>query len=134
MMKTKLIVALFLGMLSIGFGQDRTDKMDFDPAFTHVVYFWLKSPDDQTDRAKFEQSLKSFLDKSKFAKTNFIGTPPKAVRDVVDDSFTYALIVTFESPEAQEDYQNEEAHLNFIAECKDLWEKVIVYDALGMDP
>lgn len=133
-MKTKIITVLFMGMLSVGFAQDRADKMDFDPTFTHVVYFWLKNPDDASDRAKFEKSLKTFLDSSKFAKTNFIGTPPKAVRDVVDDSFTYALIVTFESAEAQEGYQNEEVHLNFIAECKDLWNKVIVYDALGMAP
>jgi hypothetical protein len=63
-----------------------------------------------------------------------MGTPPKAVRDVVDDSFTYSLIVTFESAEAQEAYQEEEAHLIFIEECKDLWEKVIVYDSEGVRP
>jgi hypothetical protein len=81
---------------------------------------------------KFETSLKKFLKDSKYAKTNFIGTPPKATRAVVDGSFTYSLIVTFESAEAQEGYQKEEAHLTFIEECKDLWEKVIVYDSNGI--
>ncbi|MGB5819038.1 MAG: Dabb family protein [Saonia sp.] len=104
----------------------------FNPAFAHTVFFWLEHPDSDKDREKFETSLQRFLDSSKFAKTNFIGTPPKASRDVVDDSFTYSLIVTFESSEAQEGYQKEEAHLQFIEECKDLWTKVVVYDSHGI--
>ncbi|MGD1945584.1 MAG: Dabb family protein [Croceivirga sp.] len=102
---------------------------EFDSNFAHIVYFWFKNPDNASERAKFEKSLKTFLERSKYAKTNFIGTPPKAIREVVDDSFTYNLVVTFESEEAQANYQSEEAHLIFIEECKDLWEKVIVYDA-----
>jgi len=108
--------------------QDETVKK-FDSNFAHVVYFWLKNPNDTSDRTKFESSLKTFLKNSNYAKTNFIGLPPKALRDVVDDSFTYNLIVTFESEEAQNAYQTEEPHLLFIDECKDLWERVIVYDA-----
>jgi hypothetical protein len=108
-------------------------KTEFDASFAHVVYFWFKNPDSTSDRMLFEKSLQTFLDNSKFAKTNFIGRPPKAVRDVVDDSFTYNLIVTFESAEAQASYQDEQVHLTFIEECKDLWEKVIVYDANGIE-
>ncbi len=111
--------------------QNNQMKEEFDSNFAHVVYFWFKNPDNASDRAKFEKSLQTFLENSKYAKTNFIGIPPKAVRDVVDDSFTYNLIVTFESAETQTAYQNEEAHLIFIQECKDLWDKVIVYDAKG---
>ena len=70
---------------------------------------------------------------SKYAQTNFIGIPPKATRDIVDDSYTYSMIVTFESAEAQDGYQTEEAHLVFIEECKDLWEKILIYDALGLE-
>ena len=105
---------------------------EFDSNFAHVVYFWFKNPDNIEDKTKFEASLQKFLNNSKYAKTNFIGTPPKAVRDVVDDSFTYNLIVTFDSAASQEKYQDEAAHIIFIEECKDLWEKVIVYDAQGI--
>ncbi|TFG71524.1 MAG: Dabb family protein [Flavobacteriales bacterium] len=105
---------------------------EFDPAFAHTVYFWLKNPDNQKDRTAFETSLKKFLDHSQFAKTNFIGKPPKASRDVVDGSFTYSLIVTFESAEAQQEYQVEEPHLLFIKESSPLWNKVIVYDSKGI--
>jgi hypothetical protein len=71
---------------------------------------------------------------SKYAKTKFIGIPPKAIREVVDDSFAYNLVLTFASAEEQELYQKEEAHLLFIEESEDLWEKVVVYDANGITP
>ena len=108
------------------------DLETFDPAFAHTVYFWLKDPDNNEDRAKFEMELKKFLQTSAYAKTNFIGTPPKATREVVDGSFTYSLIVTFESAAAQEGYQKEQPHLDFITACKDLWEKVMVYGSNGI--
>ncbi|WP_271769889.1 Dabb family protein [Aquimarina algiphila] len=105
------------------------DKNDFDKNFVHTVYFWLNNPGSKEDRMAFETSLKKFLNTSKYAKTNFIGTPPSASRDVVDGSFTYSLLVTFSSAEAQEQYQKEEAHLLFIKESSNLWKKVIVYDS-----
>ena len=108
----------------------KSDAMKtFDPAFAHTVYFWFKEPNNKAHKTKFEVSLKQFLDNSKYAKTKFIGTAPNASRDVVDGSFTYSLIVTFESAEAQQNYQEEEAHLLFVEECKDLWGQVIVYDS-----
>ncbi|MET1258081.1 Dabb family protein [Flagellimonas sp. DF-77] len=106
---------------------------EFDASFVHSVYFWLKHPDSKADRAAFEKSLRTFLDNSEFAKTDFIGTPPKATREVVDGSFTYNLIVTFASAADQEGYQKEAAHLKFIEESQHLWTKVIVYDAIGTE-
>ena len=132
-MKTRIMMFLLLGAMgSMTFAQDKNDMKTFDPAFAHTVYFWFKNPDEAEGRTKFEASLKKFLRDSKFAKTNFIGVPPKSTRDVVDDSFTYSLIVTFDSAESQEGYQTEESHLLFIEECKDLWEKVVVYDSYGL--
>lgn len=105
---------------------------EFDPTFTHTVFFWLHNPESQEDRNAFETSLKKFLNSSKYAKTNFIGTPPKASRDVVDGSFTYSIIVSFDSAEAQQKYQDEDVHKTFIEESSELWEKVIVYDSQGV--
>ena len=90
----------------------------------------MNNPDDATDRKAFENSLNTLLETSEYTKTNYVGIPPKAIREVVDDSFSYCLIVTFESQEAQEAYQVEEAHLKFIEDAGHLWNKVIVYDAL----
>lgn len=131
-MKTKCIALLLMGTISaMSFAQNKTQTI-FDPTFTHVVYFWFKNPDSKADRATFEASLTKFLNNSQYAKTKFIGKPPKAVRDVVDDSFTYSLILTFASAEDQAAYQAEPPHLVFIEECEDLWEKVIVYDSKGI--
>ncbi|NNE78056.1 MAG: Dabb family protein [Pricia sp.] len=105
---------------------------DFDNNFAHTVYFWLKNPDNQDDRLAFETSLQKFLNKSAYAKTKFIGRPPKASRDVVDGSFTYSLIATFDSAEAQQKYQDEPPHKVFVEEASDLWKKVIVYDSTGI--
>ncbi len=131
-MRTTFITLFLLGIVNMSLAQTQDNMNTFDPAFAHTVYFWFNNPDNQADRDLFEASLKKFLDNSKFAKTNFIGTPPKATREVVDGSFTYSLIVTFESAEAQEGYQKEQPHLTFIDECKHLWKKVIVYDSLGL--
>ena len=129
----KIPLIIILGILPFFTNAQNEPMKSFDSNFAHVVYFWFKNPNNTSDRLKFEKSLQTFLDSSNYAKTNFVGTPPKAVREVVDDSFTYNLIVTFESAEAQAAYQDEEAHLTFIEECKDLWEKVIVYDANGIE-
>ena len=105
------------------------NSAEFDEEYAHVVYFWFKNPDNKEGRKVFEKSLRTFLDNSAYAKTSFIGTPPRAIREVVDDTFTYNLIVSFESAAAQKAYQQEQAHKVFIADCSHLWEKVIVYDA-----
>jgi hypothetical protein len=131
-MRTIFTLLLFVGALSLAQAQE-LDKQDrFDHTFAHVVHFWFKNPDSQADRATFEASLTKFLNSSQYAKTKFIGKPPKAVRGVVDDSFTYSLILTFDSPEAQQAYQDEPAHLVFVRECESLWEKVLVHDSEGI--
>ena len=107
-----------------------SQTLEFDPHFSHTVFIWLKNPDRKEDRQAFEASLEKFLENSQYAQTNFVGIPPKAVRDVVDDTFTYQLTVTFASGADQAAYQDEPAHLLFIEESNTLWEKVVVYDAL----
>ncbi|MBQ4913908.1 Dabb family protein [Maribacter sp. MMG018] len=130
-MKT-ITTLLFLTIAITAFGQTTDTMKEFDPNFSHTVFFWLKNPDSQADRTAFVTSLKKFLDNSAYAKTKFIGTPPKASRDVVDGSFTYSLILSFDSAEAQQAYQDEAPHKVFIKESEALWEKVIVYDSQGI--
>jgi len=130
-----LIFAACIAVLSIPnqvTAQNQEDMKSFDPAFAHVVYFWLHNPDNASDRQAFEAALTKFLNKSQFAKTKYIGTPPAATRDVVDGSFTYNMVVTFDSAEAQAEYQIEQPHLDFIAEASHLWKRVQVYDSMGL--
>ncbi len=131
-MKNPLCIILFLTIAMCSYGQKQDTMKEFNSNFAHNVYFWLKNPDNQEDRAKFVTSLQKFLGSSKYAKTGFIGVPPRASREVVDGSFTYSMVVTFDSPEAQEAYQKEDVHLKFIEESSSLWTKVIVYDSTGI--
>tara|TARA_R110000868_G_scaffold9349_7_gene46799 strand:+ start:9061 stop:9459 length:399 start_codon:yes stop_codon:yes gene_type:complete len=128
-MRSTLTIFLILIGTTVFYGQEENSMKNFDPNFVHTVYFWLENPDNKEDCTSFEVSLRKFLDHSEYAKTKFIGKPPRASREVVDGSFTYSLIVTFESAEAQAAYQKEPPHLLFIEESNHLWTKVIVYDS-----
>ena len=130
----KVILLFTISLITFqGMSQETVNSTSFNPNFVHTVFFWLNNPDSADDRAAFEDALKQLLKDSKYTKTNYIGTAPKAIRDVVDDSFTYKLIVTFESNEEQELYQGEEAHLKFIEDANHLWKKVVVYDAVELE-
>ena len=131
-MKRTICLTLFLTVAITCFGQNKNNMRDLNPNFVHTVFFWLKNPDNQSDREQFKTSLEKFLNNSLYAKTKFIGTPPKSTRDVVDGSFTFSMTVSFDSTESQAKYQTEPAHLVFIEESSELWTKVIVYDSQGI--
>ncbi|MBT8293286.1 MAG: Dabb family protein [Eudoraea sp.] len=131
MKKTVCILTLLFITITAYSQQDKTMR-SLDSHFVHTVYFWLNNPDSEEDQKQFEKAMKKFMKKSKHANTHYVGKPPTATRDVVDDSFTYALIVSFKSAKQQEKYQNEKAHLAFIEEAGSLWNKVIVYDSQGI--
>ena len=131
MKKTVCILTLLLITITTYSQQDK-EMRNLDSHFVHTVYFWLNNPDSEDDQKQFEKAMKKFMRKSKHANTHYVGKPPKATRDVVDDSFTYTLIVSFKSAKQQEKYQNEKAHLEFIEEAQSLWNKVIVYDSQGV--
>ncbi|WP_246615869.1 Dabb family protein [Aquimarina litoralis] len=124
-----LIISIFI--FSASSCKNRDDV--FDKHFVHSVYIWLKNPDNKEDRKKFEVALDKFLKTSKYAKTNFVGIPAGTDREVVDNTYTYAIIVTFSSKEEQDLYQKEDAHLLFIEEASSLWNKVQIYDTIKVE-
>ena len=106
----------------------KTDSIEF----VHTVYFWLKNPSDMSERAKFETSLKKFINNSRYIKTKHIGVPADTNRPVIDNSYTYCLRLTFTSKAEQDKYQDEDIHKVFIKESEMLWEKVLVYDSVSI--
>lgn len=123
---------IILCFMSVSCNTESSKEKEFDSNFAHVVYFWLKNPDQKEDRKAFETSLKQFLSTSEYAQTKFIGQPANTPREVVDNSWTYSIILTFPSKEIQNKYQQEPVHLKFIEESEHLWEKVQVYDSVGL--
>lgn len=98
------------------------------PALMHTVYVWLKPDLSEADEEEFLNSLRS-LETIKTVKNFYIG-PPAATesREVVDNSFSYALILWFDSLEDHLAYQVDPIHLKFVAENKDKWDRVRVRD------
>lgn len=99
--------------------------------FIHSVYFWLKNPDSQADRAAFEKSLKKFINSSKVIISKHIGVPASTNREVIDNTYTYSLIVSFKNKEMHDKYQEEDVHKTFIGESQNLWKKVLIYDSIS---
>lgn len=100
-----------------------------EDSIAHTVLFWLKEPTNTTVRTKFESELKKLVADSQHITYHHIGSPASTDRPVIDRSYTYCLFVTFSGMEAHDKYQVEPAHKHFLAECKELWEKVVIYDS-----
>lgn len=97
--------------------------------FIHMVFFWLKNPENVNDRKAFENAMDKFLNTSVYAKNKHFGQPAATNRPVVDNSYTYCLKVTFNNMEEHDKYQVEPAHKLFIEEGSKLWDRVLIYDS-----
>ncbi|GAB3490673.1 Dabb family protein [Spirosoma knui] len=98
--------------------------------FVHTVFFWLKHPESQDDRTALGAGLES-LKGVKDISAAYIGTPAETRRPVIDHSYDYSITFVFEDKAAHDTYQEHPVHLEFVAECSHLWERVQVYDAVG---
>jgi len=100
---------------------------------THVVHFWLKPELSDEQVASFAEGLAGLKDSPNVQEVR-VGTPIASERAVVDSSFTYQLLVTFDDSEAHDRYQSSDdsAHEAFIAGFKSFWTKVLIYDALAL--
>jgi len=99
------------------------------PGFIHTVFFWMKSDVTTEQKIFFENELKK-LEQCPTIQSVYWGPPAVSDRDVVDSSFDYAWVVHFKNSADQDAYQVEPIHLAFVESCKNLWEKVQVYDNL----
>lgn len=99
--------------------------------FVHHVYFWLKNPDSNEDKAKLIEGLKK-LSKVSTIKMFHIGVPATTNRDVIDRSYAASWLAIFDDQPTQDSYQTDPIHLKFVEECSSLWSKVIVYDSVDV--
>ncbi len=103
--------------------------MNGRPGFVHMVYFWLNDDVTETDRLAFHEGVQE-LAHCKTVQNAFIGPPAMTPRDVVDNSYDYALLVHFATKEDHDAYQEDPDHHRFINAYKHLWARVQVYDHL----
>lgn len=100
--------------------------------FAHTVYIWLKDPENQEVRTKFEESVMRFIADLPYAAWAHFGTPIDSGRNDVDVSYTYALLVTFEKESDLDTYANDPVHLALIEEVGDRIEKILIYDSANI--
>lgn len=100
----------------------------YRPGLIHNVFFWLKSDLSPAQKNAFLAGIKS-LEKIATVKAAYIGPPASTEeRDVVDNSFSYALLLHFDDIAGQDAYQVDPIHLKFVEDHKNKWERVVVYD------
>jgi hypothetical protein len=93
----------------------------------HNVYFWLKSDLGGPELAAFERGLET-LTKDPGARSGYYGPSAETDRDVVENSYSYGLVLVFDDLAGHDQYQASADHLVFVQEHAAKWEKVVVYD------
>jgi hypothetical protein len=119
--------ALATAAVSPVFGSEKPAKKEL---FVHHVYFWLKNPNSEADKAKLIEGL-DVLAKVSEIKMAHIGTPASTNRSVIERGYAVSWLLFFDNLEDEEIYQKHPVHLKFVADYSHLWEKVIVYDSFG---
>ena len=122
-------IAAFMGALGLSsWPLSLSAKSTKSNMLLHQVYFWLKDPDNTEAHEKLKKGMQKMLT-IQTIKSGHIGVPAATEpRDVVDHSFSYSFMVTFESIEDHDAYQKDPIHLEFIEKYGYLWSKVQVYD------
>ncbi|WP_270088757.1 Dabb family protein [Sphingobacterium sp. SYP-B4668] len=96
----------------------------------HSVYFWLKEGSTEkeiTAFAAFFEALKTIPD---VVSLKYGRPAPTNPRPVVDQTWTYNLIVVFDHMDHINTYENHPIHLKAIKDYSSNWTKVVVYDTL----
>jgi len=122
-----LAIAAFAGVLTTTAGAE--DRM-----LSHAVYFSLKD-NSEAAQDKLIAACKKYLSGHPGTISFAVGKlAPEFARDVNDRDFEVALLLVFKDKAAHDQYQQADRHQQFIAECKDNWKKVRVFDAYVTEP
>jgi hypothetical protein len=97
--------------------------------FVHAVYFWLKATLSRQEQAEFLHELRNLATIESIQKC-YIGEPAGTDREVIDRSYSYALVVIFADQGAHDAYQEHPTHDRFRERCSSFWEKVQIYDSV----
>jgi hypothetical protein len=98
--------------------------------FVHSVYFWLRDDLSASDRTKFVDGVRS-LTTIDVVKFGFIGTPADTNREIIDRSYSYALVTAFDDAAGHDAYQVHPVHDAFRQNCAGAWKKIVIYDAVS---
>jgi hypothetical protein len=96
--------------------------------FVHHVLFWLKEGLEPGDVLKFETGMKSLLQIEHVSQGD-IGKPTGNNKQEIERTYTYSLLLLFNSHTDHALYQPHPLHRKFIDECSPLFSKVLIFDS-----
>ena len=96
--------------------------------FVHTVFFWLKEKNNEEHGKALHSGLLK-LAENELISTGFVGQPADTNREVIDSSYDFSITFIFKNKADQDAYQTHPKHLEFIENCSQYWQKVLVYDA-----
>jgi hypothetical protein len=99
-----------------------------DGKFFHHVFFWLNEPQNPAARQEFLDAVVK-MKAIPTVKHFMVGRPAGTPRDVVDGTYTFDLLVTFEDRKGWQVYNDHPLHDDFRKKAG-LWKKVQIYDSL----
>ncbi len=100
--------------------------------FIHTVLFWLRDDLSAAETAAFVAGARS-LTTIGSVQHGYLGTPAATNREIIDRSYSYALVAIFADQAAHDAYQVDPVHDRFRDECARLWRQVRIYDAVTVD-
>lgn len=110
-------------------GNNTTENQNkLEGGFIHMVFFYLVD-DSPEVKKKFLSELNQFISQVNEIKKSHIGPPANTDRDVIDNTYSYNLVLTFDSKKEHDIYQAHPLHSQFIENASSLWSRVQVYDS-----
>ena len=98
--------------------------------FVHSVYFWLRDDLSPAAKTTFVDGIRS-LSTIDVVQMGFIGVPAATNREIIDQSYSYALVLSFANAADQDAYQAHPVHDAFRENCDGAWKKIVIYDAIS---
>ncbi len=98
--------------------------------FVHAVYCWLRPDLAPAERETFAAGLRSLCAIGAVRHGHY-GVPAATDRPIIDRSYSYALVLSFDDERAHDAYQVHPDHDAFRERCGGLWERVLIYDSVG---
>ncbi len=129
--RTFITAAAALGAAAIVPSSAFAKQQDTPPLIHHAI-FWLKQAGSVADRDKLAEGVKTLAGIRQIKKLYVGIVAATEKRDVVDQSWGVSEIMFFDNLTDQANYQKDPIHLAFIKNYSQLWEKVIVYDAMSL--
>lgn len=136
-MRTKLLAGLAFAALVAAAGYlhlsaratAAEDKDKAGPALVHNVFFTLKESNAE-NRKKLVAACNKYLTKHE-GEVYYAAGPiaEEFKRELNDKDFDVCLTIVFKDTKCHDTYQGHKRHLDFIAECKDMWKQVRVFDS-----